>query len=334
MSVCLYMGGLEIVKKSGVGQAILHQKKALGKVGVKVDGRMEADTRIIHINTVFPDSVFAALRARRRGIKVVYYAHSTMEDFRRSFQASNALAPLFKRWIRFCYGLGDVILTPTAYSRKILESYGLCQNIYSLSNGVDTEKFRPNLKRRAAFRCRYRLKEDDQAVISVGHTIERKGIFDYIALAERMPDVRFFWFGHTAPALLPRAVRKAMEHAPKNLTFAGYVAQEALRDAYCGADAFAFLSKEETEGIAVLEALSSGIPTLVRDIPVYEGWLAHGENVYQAEDVPAFACLLEGLLRKTLPDLSCAGRRIAQDRSLTCIGEKLLEIYQAEGFDA
>ena len=46
-----------------------------------------------------------------------------MEDFRSSFKGSNALAPLFKRWITFCYGLGDVVLTPTEYSRRLLESY-------------------------------------------------------------------------------------------------------------------------------------------------------------------------------------------------------------------
>lgn len=35
MSVYLYTGGLEIVRKSGVGQAILHQKSALEKAQIK-----------------------------------------------------------------------------------------------------------------------------------------------------------------------------------------------------------------------------------------------------------------------------------------------------------
>ena len=110
-------------------------------------------------------------------------------------------------------------------------------------------------------------------VISAGHTIERKGILDYIALARRMPWVKFIWFGHTPEHLLPRPIRKAVANAPPNLFFAGFVGQEELRDAYCGADVFAFLSLEETEGIVVLEALSCGIPVVLRDIPVYrDGW--------------------------------------------------------------
>ena len=332
MSVYLYMGGLGIVKKSGVGQAILHQRRALESAGIKVDERMEADTKVVHINTVFPDSVLVALRAKRRGIKVVYYAHSTMEDFQSSFRGSNVFAPLFKRWIMFCYGLGDVILTPTEYSKKILESYGLHQNIYSISNGVDTGRFRPCRERRAAFRSRYHLAEDDKAVISVGLTIERKGVFDYIELARKMPDVHFLWFGYTAPYLLPKAVKNAMRHAPGNLKFVGYVEQEELRDAYCGADVFAFMSKEETEGIVVLEALASGTAAVVRDIPVYDGWLAHGENVYKADSVNVFSYFIAGLLHGTLPDLSRAGRLVARKRSFSFIGRRLKEIYQAEGF--
>lgn len=332
MSVYLYMGGLKIVGKSGVGQAILHQKRALENVGIKVDKKMGTDTKIVHVNTVFPDSALVALWAKRRGAKVVYYAHSTMEDFQHSFRASNALAPLFKKWIMFCYGFGDVILTPTEYSKGILESYGLHQNIYSISNGVDTDSFRPCKKRRAAFRKRYHLADDDKVVISVGHTIERKGIFEYIELARRMPDVHFMWFGYTAPSLLPKDVRDAMQCVPDNLKFAGYVEQEALRDAYCGADVFAFLSKEETEGIVVLEALASGTHAVVRDIPVYDGWLVHGENVYKADSVSGFEYYIEGLLHETLPDLSHAGRLIARKRSFKFIGKRLRDIYRAEGF--
>ena len=41
----------------------------------------------------------------------------------------------------------------------------------------------------------------------------------------------------------------------ENVIFAGYVEAEELRNAYCGADAFAFFSYEETEGIVVLEHL-------------------------------------------------------------------------------
>ena len=101
MRIYIYTGGEKVVGKSGVGQAIRHQKSCLDRCGVSVTERWTADTAAVHINTVLPDSVLTALGARLRGKKVVWYGHSTMEDFRKSFRGSDLLAPLFRRWITF-----------------------------------------------------------------------------------------------------------------------------------------------------------------------------------------------------------------------------------------
>ena len=143
MRVHLYNGSLGLVRRSGVGQAFYHQKAMLEQAGVAVTESWDSHADAVHINTVLPDAVFAALRARMRGETVVYYGHSTMQDFRDSFVGSNLLAPLFGRWIRFCYDLGDFIITPTPYSQQILESYHLKKPVCVLSNGVDTDFFCP-----------------------------------------------------------------------------------------------------------------------------------------------------------------------------------------------
>ena len=106
--------------------------------------------------------------------------------------------------------------------------------------------------------------------------------------------------------------------------------RERLREAYCGADAFAFMSHEETEGIVVLEALACGIPTVVRDIPVYSGWLEAGKNVYKASNTDEFQQSVEGILSGALPDLTSAGRTTAESRSLEAVGARLREIYCRE----
>ena len=133
----------------------------------------------------------------RAGQKVIYYGHSTEADFRNSFHGSNLLAPVFKQWIKFCYTLGDVVLTPTEYAKALLQSYGIQRPIHVISNGVDTDFFAPCEARGHAFRQKYRLSAHEKVVISVGHYIQRKGILDFIELARRMPSVRFFWFGYS-----------------------------------------------------------------------------------------------------------------------------------------
>ena len=327
MRIYIYRGGEKLVGRSGVGQAIRHQQECLRRSGVPTSEGWSRDTAAIHVNTVLPDSVFAALGAKLRGRKVVWYGHSTMEDFRSSFKGSNALAPLFRRWITFCYGLGDVVLTPTEYSRQLLEGYGLKKPVYSISNGVDTAFFAPDPARRSVFRRRYGLGETERVVVSVGHMIARKGLPEFLELARRMPEARFLWFGWTNPKLIPAELAREIQEAPDNVTFPGYVCREELRDAYCGADVFAFLSREETEGIVVLEALACGIPTVLRDIPVYGGWLEDGKNVYKASSDGAFQRIVMGLLDKSLPDLTAAGRAVAESRSLEQVGKRLKAIY-------
>ncbi len=123
---------------------------------------------------------------------------------------------------------------------------------------------------------------------------------------------------------------RAMESAPANVRFPGFVDRERLREAYCGADVFAFMSREETEGIVVLEALACGIPTVVRDIPVYGGWLESGKNVYKASNTDEFQQSVEGMLAGSLPDLTSAGRATAESRSLEAVGSQLRDIYCRE----
>ncbi len=57
-----------------------------------------------------------------------------------------------------------------------------------------------------------------------------------------------------------------------------------------------FPSREETEGIVVLEALASQQQVLVRDIPVYQGWLVANENCYMGHSIEEFKKYIEGLL--------------------------------------
>lgn len=330
MHVHLYSGCISLVRRSGVGQAVLHQQQMLDRVGIETTSHWSEPAEAIHLNTIFPDSLLAGLLAHGEGRKVVYYGHSTMEDFQNSFRGSNTLAPLFRRWIVHCYNCGDVIITPTEYSKGVLESYGIRKPIYSLSNGIDTEFFAPSEEHRAAFRRKYGLSPEEKAVLSVGHYIERKGLPDFVELARRLPQVRFFWFGYTNPNLVPENIRSAIRNAPENLCFPGYVDRGELRDAYCGCDLFAFLSKEETEGIVVLEALSCGISTVVRDIPVYRDWLENGVNVYKASDTYGFEETIRELLSGGLPDVTEAGRRVAQARNLSAVGERLREIYRRE----
>ena len=82
----------------------------------------------------------------------------------------------------------------------------------------------------------------------------------------------------------------------------------------------------------VLEALACGIPTIVRDIPVYANWLVDGKSVYKAASTGEFEEKLRDMLSGHLPNLQAGGMAVAEARSLGQIGQALCRIYAAGGF--
>lgn len=288
MKTLLYSKSLDLISKSGIGEAIRHQEQVLEYANIPYTTDSNEDYDIVHLNTVFPNSLLMSKQAKRENKKVVYYAHSTMEDFKNSFIGSNLLAPLFKKWITYCYNSGDIIITPTHYSKELLKTYHLKRPIYDLSNGIDTDFFTYNKNDRVRFRARYNIDESDKVVMSVGHYIERKGIIDFVELAKKMPDIDFYWFGYTSLKMVPQKIRGAVKTVLPNLFFPGYIDRVELKEAYSGCDLFLFLTYEETEGIVLLEALASEIPVLLRDISIYKIFSTDKKVVYKADDFKSF----------------------------------------------
>lgn len=317
--VTVYMGGIHITGKSGIGKAIYHQIDMLTRAGIRVNDCRFLQSDIVHFNTIFPDSVLLALLARLAGIKVVYYGHSTMEDFKNSFKGSNFFAPAFKQWIKFCYSLGDIVVTPTAYSKEMLQSYGIKKPIVALSNGIDVGFWRSTGEEKE-----YRQRKK---IISVGHFIERKGIVEFLEVAKKNPQYDFVWYGHTNLSLIPEYVRTAIVNAPANVSFPGYVSSEILKEAYETSDVFLFMSHEETEGIVVLEAMASGIPIIVRDIPVYEGWIRDGVNAYVFTDDGSVDDILKKALEEDNSSIVEGARKTANERDYGNMGRMLFRTY-------
>ncbi|MDU2557886.1 MAG: glycosyltransferase family 4 protein [Anaerococcus prevotii] len=328
MRVLIYSKDYDKVKESGVGKAIDHQKKALRKVGFDFTTDEKEDYELVHINTVLPGAVAFAKKARKKGKKVIYHGHSTMEDFRNSFVFSNQVAPLFKKWLVHTYKLGDIVLTPSEYSKKILETYGIDREICVISNGIDLDFWKEKDGDRDKFYETYGLDKNKKSIISVGLPIKRKGIDDFIRLGQSLPQYEFVWFGKLDRALMSPNIKKLIDLAPSNVSFPGYVSSEDLRLAYSGSDLYLFLTHEETEGIVLLEALATRADILIRDIEIFETDYEDGVNIYKGSSLEDFREKIVGICEGRLKSLKDLAYRKAQDKSIEKTGRKLVEIYE------
>ena len=328
MKVLLYTEGEKMTSNSGLGKAIKHQMKALESANVEYTTNLKDDYDIIHINFYGPRSYHLAKKAHRKGKKVVYHAHSTEEDFHSGFIFCKQLAPLFKRWLIKCYSLGDVIVTPTPYSKRLLEGYGIKKKIYAISNGIELDLFKKDEAAGERFRKEYNYKKEDKVIIGIGLYITRKGIVDFVELAKRMPEYKFIWFGYSPLAAATEDVKKAVNTKLDNLVFAGYVKQQVIKDAMNGCDVYLFPTYEETEGIPIIEACACKTTAVIRDIPIFEEMLEDGKNVYKAKNIDEFEEKIKGIITGKLPKVGENAYKVAEERDIKKVGEQLKKVYE------
>ncbi|MGT2666559.1 glycosyltransferase [Streptococcus rifensis] len=327
MKILLYLEGEKLISKSGIGRAIKHQERALTLAGIDYTTNLKEDYDIVHINTYGFRSLRLLRQAKRQGKRVIVHAHSTKEDFENSFKGSNLLAPMVKNYLTYFYQQADHIITPTPYSESLLRSYGITRPISAISNGIDLTKYVSNPEKEAHFRDYFDIEPDQKVVISAGLYFKRKGINDFVKVAEQMPHVRFIWFGQINKLLIPNDIAEIVEkNHPANVSFPGYIKGPVFEGAMSGADAFFFPSYEETEGIVVLEALASYQHVLVRDIPVYRGWLDR-TNVTMGRNNEEFVAALDDILGGQI-DRRQAGYQVAKGRSIEVVSRQLANVYR------
>jgi len=328
MKVCIYFEAANNITKSGIGRAFKHQVAMCESLGIDYTTNYKDTYDILHINTIFLKSSEAMKYARKQGAKIIYHAHSTKEDFEDSFKLSNAVSPVFKKWLIHLYSKADMIITPTPYSKKLLVGYGIKVPVYVLSNGIDVSKYASNSDYEQEFRDYFKLNKDDIVFFSVGLWFRRKGILDFIKLARELPEYKFIWFGYINKNSITSDVSLAMKNAPSNCLFPGYIAGNVIKGAYSGANGFIFMSYEETEGIVVLESLASKQATIIRDIPVYDEWLQNNVNCLKAKSIQDFKDKLLYLTCNDPTDLKEAGYQVAFQRDFKVIEAQLKELYE------
>jgi phosphatidylinositol alpha 1,6-mannosyltransferase len=175
---------------------------------------------------------------------------------------------------------------------------------FLMSHSVDTEVFSPAFRERSGgpFRIGYVGRLTPEKNVRFLAQIER----DLLAAGHR--DFRIVLIGEGSEE---KWLRENMAHAE----FSGWLTGRDLSRAYAAMDAFVFPSETDTFGLAVLEALASGVPAVVaqRGGPAYT--VEHGRSGYIAKQFQEFAPLLTNLM--TQPELHDAMRLEARERAVS-----------------
>ena len=332
MKICLYlefynfMGGW-FYKKIGTGllSSYKNQKRILESAGINYTEKWEKDCNILQINTPWLKSLYLIKKAKRQGKKVIIWSHISPEDMKKVFRFMKFVHPIIKKYLLYAYSQADLVLCPTEYTKGLLINHGLPEEkLMAFSNGVDLERYCRDSVKREAGRKQYGV--DNVCVGTVALIIPRKGIDTFLSMAKCYPKNKFIWVGKKYSRLLVEPLPKVL---PENCVFTGFV--DDLMAPFNALDIFIFPSYEENEGMAILEAAALGLPILVRDIPVYEGWLKHNVNCLKAKNDEEFqACLNELINNKELRERLGAGAlEVAKEKSKQVLAKKICDVYDS-----
>jgi glycosyltransferase-like protein len=208
----------------------------------------------------------------------------------------------------------DRILVVSEHWRGLLRrEYGTAAEV--VHNGVDLARFQAADPRQAKELRQRAGAADRPLILSVGGIEPRKGSDTLVRAiaalkqAGRRP-VHAVVGGHSFQDY--RAYRdRVLASLPglglrldDDVVLLGTVPDAELPGWYLAADVLAFPSTKEGWGLAVLEAMSAGLPVVASDLPVFREFLSQGRDalLVPVDDPPALAAALGQVLDD--PDLS------------------------------
>lgn len=191
-------------------------------------------------------------------------------------------------------------------------------------NGVDTDRFGPDMRRKFGPTMRRELDIPEGALV-IGKVANFHPIKDHATLLAAVAEVHKGGAGVEKPYLLlvgsgpeEGAIRDKADELGL-LPYVRFAGSVAYVERYCAAmDVFALTSRAEGFSNAVLEAMASGLPCVVTDVGGNAEAVDEGVNGYVVP--PGDADAVHGKLSILLKDeglradMGAAGRRIAVER--------------------
>ena len=241
--------------------------------------------KAIHMATAGPLGIAAAKLSARTGIPAVGCYHSNMQMFSelygRHFLGSFGgwLGRKFGLWLDLrSYGRCRGMCVPTETAAKTPREF-FRGDIEIIPNPIDNDRFQPAPTRDGEFRRKYNPDGKVLAVV-VGRVAREKNldlVAEHLLHDDRIQTV-FVGDGPYAATL----------KSQWNATVTGFLHGQDLLDAYQQADVFVQLSVNETFGLTLAEAMSCGLPVVVRRSQGFVQQIPpdHGAVVIDDADLP------------------------------------------------
>lgn len=217
------------------------------------------DADLIHIQFPFFLGYQALKIAKELNKPIVFGFHvqpeNLMWNIGLDFDWLNAF--LYRFFIRTFYNKADLVISPSAFGKTMLEKFAIRVPVEIVSNGLP-DQFKPKqCVKEPEF-------EDKFLILMVGRLAKEKRhdlVMQAIKQSKFKDKIQLVVTGQGAL----RAELIDLGNTLPNPAFFEYVSQEKLISLFNTADLFIHASEIELEGMAVLEAIGCGLPALISD---------------------------------------------------------------------
>lgn len=218
-----------------------------------VDAFGSHDAQVLHCHDWI--TVPAALELRRRtGLPLVYTVHSTEHDRSAGWYPQDWIADIEAEGIQEA----DAVIAVSRYTQGLLERiYGADpEKTVAIHNGIDA----------TPFRRRREYQDDRGTVLFLSRLCRQKGPLYFLQAAKRVLEVRphtGFVMAGTGD-MLEECIQYTIDNGLSDrVRFAGFVPEEELVTTYDENEVYVLPSVSEPFGISALEAMATGVPTIV-----------------------------------------------------------------------
>lgn len=288
------------VKGQGVGSAYLEQVKLVSEglsdnYEVVINKPVRAD--ITHFHTIDFKFFLGKDLVSKTG-KSVGYVHMLPETVEKSLQLPYPIKSIFFKYLIQFYKRMDYLVTVNPYFIGELEKYGIArEKVTYIPNFVSSDLFYPlNTERITQIKEKYDIPKNKFIVLSAGQLQRRKGIFDVVEMAKKLPDIHFVWAGGFSFGKISdgyKEIEEIVDNPPHNMTFLGIVERDEMNDIYNMADIMMLASFEELFPMTILESMCVNKPILLRDLDIYPNILF--DFYVKANDIDEFIQQIERL---------------------------------------
>ncbi len=230
---------------------------------------------VVHVATEFSLGIAGVKAAKQLDLPLIASAHTDYDRYAARYGVTWALRAGW-HYLRWFYGQAHKVLCPSRIYEQHLHSRGV-MHTGLWSRGVDPDVFHPRF-RSAEYRARFGVGPGDLLVTYIGRIAREKNLELLLDAWETLAPVR----GGAQLVLVGRGPLEEeinrREIAGVHVT--GLLQGRALSEAYASADVFTFPSPTETFGNSLLEAMGSGLPSLVAASGGVLEFSEHGRNAW------------------------------------------------------